>query len=60
MNPKLYKLTLNIEGNKKVIDIISNDEKFNETRIKRILFRGGKEKPFKIIKSEVINDKLGL
>lgn len=58
--PKYYELTIGLKTQIRKIKIISNDENFSKFRIERELFGKGKVQEYKIIKSEIIKENLGL
>lgn len=60
MNPKYYKLKVEVNNYFKTIEIISNDENFNTKRVEREIFGEMSVKPYKIIKFEIIKQKLGI
>lgn len=60
MNPKYYKIKVQVNNYFKTIEMVSADENFNQKRIERELFGTGSVKPYKILKFEVIKEKLGI
>ena len=55
-----YELTIKLKDITKKIQIVSKDENFNKFRIERELFAKGKVQEYKIIKSEIIKENIGL
>ena len=55
-----YELTISLKTGIRKIQIISKDENFNTKRIERELFAKGKVQEYKIIKSEIIKENIGL
>ena len=55
-----YELTINLKTGIRKIQIVSKDENFNFKRIERELFAKGKVQEYKIIKSEIIKENIGL
>lgn len=58
--PNYYQLTIKLKEVTRKINIISKDENFSKFRIERELFGKGKVQEYKIIKSEIIKENLGL
>ena len=55
-----YELTIKLKDITKKIQIVSKDENFNKFRVERELFAKGKVQEYKIIKSEIIKENIGL
>lgn len=55
-----YELTIGLKTGIRKIQIVNKDENFNKFRIERELFAKGKVQEYKIIKSEIIKENIGL
>ena len=58
--PNFYELTIGLKTGIRKIQIVAKDENFNKFRIERELFAKGKVQEYKIIKSEIIKENIGL
>lgn len=58
--PKLYKITAKVGEVNRSFEMVSNDENFNTNRIERELFGKSVVKPYKIVKFEILKEKLGI
>lgn len=60
MNPKLYRVHVQLKDAVRKIELVAIDTNFSQSRLERELFGKASVKPYKIIKHEVIKGKLGI